>query len=173
MVIKKKHLYLHPNIDLRPRPGGYPEQVMTFKNDENLQFLKMAAIAVNGKETDAEKHGRELYDGLVDAGLMEDTMANVGVTIQKVLGNQHVKDVCNFLYSIYGIPIPSGLFDTFCKLEIVSEGCPECGGKLEFCETEGHELNDGDYWTPNTYIVDEYIYRCAECGETIKSEKEL
>ena len=51
--------------------------------------------------------------------------------------------------------------------------CPECGGELLFVETEGHELHDGDYYTPNSYIIDKYIYRCADCGETIKTDKEL
>ena len=26
--------------------------------------------------------------------------------------------------------------------------CPECGGELDYVETKGHELNDGDYYTP-------------------------
>lgn len=51
--------------------------------------------------------------------------------------------------------------------------CPECGGELRFVETDGHELKDGDYWTPNSYVIDYYIYECRECGKTIKSEKEL
>ena len=158
---------------LRPRPGGYPEQVMTFKNDENLQFLTMAAIAVNGKETDAEKHGRELYDGLVDAGLMEHTMANIGVPVIQATGPQYVKDICDFLARFYETPIKSDVFDAFCKLVIISDGCPHCGGELKFVETEGHEIKDGDYYTPNSYVIDKYVYRCAECGEIVKTEKEL
>ena len=51
--------------------------------------------------------------------------------------------------------------------------CPHCGGELEFVETEGHELKDGDYYTPNSYIVDNYVYRCVECGEIIKTPNEL
>lgn len=50
---------------------------------------------------------------------------------------------------------------------------PHCGGELEFVETEGHELKDGDYYTPNSYIVDNYVYRCVECGEIIKTPNEL
>lgn len=146
---------------------------MTFKDDENLQFLTMAAILGSGNETDPSKHGRELYDGLVEAGLMEGTMENIGLTLKHALGENKIKDICDFLSCFYGTPIQSGLFDTFGKLEIVSEGCPECGGKLEFWETEGHELNDGDYLRPNSWVVDHYVYKCADCGETIKSEKEL
>ena len=51
--------------------------------------------------------------------------------------------------------------------------CPECGGELRFVETEGHELRDGDYYTPNSYIIDNYVYQCRECGEIIKSKKEI
>lgn len=59
-------------------------------------------------------------------------------------------------------------------MEELKDGiCPECGGELEFSETEGHELNDGDYYTPNSYEIDNYVYRCRECGAIIKSEKEL
>ena len=43
----------------------------------------------------------------------------------------------------------------------------------KFIETEGHELKDGDYYTPNSYIVDNGVYRCVECGETIKIPNEL
>ena len=51
--------------------------------------------------------------------------------------------------------------------------CPVCGGELDFVETEGHELNDGDYYTPNSYIIDYFVYRCRECGEIVKTENEL
>ena len=40
------------------------------------------------------------------------------------------------------------------------------------CEEENY-MKDGDYYTPNSYKIDYYIYHCAVCGETIKSEKEL
>lgn len=51
--------------------------------------------------------------------------------------------------------------------------CPECGGELECWKEVGHELKDGDYYTPNSYVIDYFIYRCADCGEIFKSEKEL
>lgn len=58
-------------------------------------------------------------------------------------------------------------------MEPIDGKCPECGGELDYVETQGHELNDGDYYTPNSYIIDKYIYRCADCGEIIKTDKEL
>ena len=40
-------------------------------------------------------------------------------------------------------------------------------------EQQAHELRDGDYYTPNSYIIDNYVYRCADCGEYIKTKDEL
>lgn len=51
--------------------------------------------------------------------------------------------------------------------------CPVCGGELRYKDMEGHELKDGDYWTPNSWVVDKYVYECRECGEIIKTSKEL
>ena len=58
-------------------------------------------------------------------------------------------------------------------LELKDGFCPHCGGELQYIETEGHELRDGDYYTPNSYIIDNYVYRCADCGEYIKTPNEL
>ena len=46
--------------------------------------------------------------------------------------------------------------------------CPYCGGELIYDGNEGHELKDGDYFTPNTWIKDFEVYTCRQCGETIK-----
>lgn len=143
---------------------------MTFKNDENLQTLtrhrKFAGLR-------PEEHARELYDSLIDAGFMENLMANIGIPVVQATGPMYVKDICDFLGKFYETPLTSDVFDAFCHLVIISEGCPMCGGPLEYVETEGHELKDGDYYTPNSYIIDNYIYRCADCGEIIKTSKEL
>ena len=95
-----------------------------------------------------------------------------------VLGNTAVSDVCavlaDYLYNDETHSVPADVFDAFCALTVMGDGdCPHCGGELRFIETEGHELNDGDYYTPNSYVIDNYVYQCRECGETIKSEKEL
>ena len=59
-------------------------------------------------------------------------------------------------------------------MEELKDGiCPECGAELEFSMTDGHELNDGDYLTPNTYVVDLYIYKCPECGAIYETKNEL
>ena len=140
---------------------------MTLKNDENLQLLANAA------NTDPEKHGRELYKGMLEFGMIEHDPENIDRPIKQMIGNQRVKDICNFLSIFYGSSIKSTIFDAFCRLEIISEGCPYCGGELKLVDTEGHELPHCDYDTPPQYVVDEYIYRCAECGETVKTDQEL
>ena len=56
------------------------------------------------------------------------------------------------------------------EMEDIKDGiCPECGGELKLIDTDGYELNDGDYLTPNTYVIERYIYRCADCGEIIET----
>ena len=50
----------------------------------------------------------------------------------------------------------------------VSLRCDNCGAEMQFKDEFGHELKDGDYWTPNSWQVDGYVYECPECGERIK-----
>ena len=120
----------------------------------------------------------ELCAALVDAEIIEDTTENWGESVLYATGPRYVEDVCavlaEYLYNDETHSIPADVFDAFCALTVWGDcDCPYCGGELKFIETEGHELNDGDYYTPNTYIVDNYVYRCAECGETIKTPNEL
>ncbi len=120
----------------------------------------------------------ELCWSFINSGMMEQNPDNIGRTVIEATGPRYVHDICRqlagYLYFEQSHTIPSDVFDAFCRLVIIGDGdCPECGGELQFVETEGHELNDGDYYTPNSYIVDCYVYRCRECGEIIKSEKEL
>lgn len=120
----------------------------------------------------------ELCARFIDAGMIENDSANWGESVLSATGPQYVSDVCavlaEYLYGDESRSIPADVFDAFCALTVMGDGdCPECGGELKFIETEGHELNDGDYYTPNSYVVDKYVYQCRECGETIKSETEL
>ena len=146
---------------------------MQFKIDKNL--ITVAAAKGN---PDVAFVARELCDAFVDAGIIEDDAEHWGESVLIATGPQYVKDVCavlaRFLYDDESHSIPSDVFDAFCRLFIIGDGdCPHCGGELLFVETEGHELPDGDYYTPNSYIIDKYIYQCAECGEIIESEQEL
>lgn len=145
---------------------------MKFKIDENLK--RVAAAKAASPETVAV----ELMAALVDAGIIDDTQDNWGESVWAAAGPRYVKDVCavlaKYLYDDESHSVPADVFDAFCALIVMGDGdCPHCGGNLIFVETEGHELNDGDYYTPNSYEIDYYIYHCAVCGETIKSEIEL
>ena len=145
---------------------------MRFKIDKNLN--RVAAAKAARPETVAV----ELLAALVDAGMIEDPTENWGESVLIATGPRYVKDVCAalaaYLYDDESRSIPADVFDAFCALTIIGDGdCPYCGGELVFVESEGHELKDGDYFTPNSYIVDNYVYRCFECGEIIKKPNYL
>ena len=131
---------------------------------------------------DPETVAVELCARFIDSGMIEDLTDNLtdnfGESVLTATGPQYVSDVCavlaEYLYGDESHSVPADVFDAFCALIVMGDGdCPHCGGNLIFGETEGHELNDGDYYTPNSYEIDYYIYHCAVCGETIKTENEL
>ena len=145
---------------------------MRFKIDENLK--RVAAAKAVRPETVAV----ELCSALVDTGMIEDPTEYWGESVLIATGPQYVSEVCavlaEYLYNDETHSIPADVFDAFCALIVWGDGdCPHCGGELEFVEIDGHELKDGDYYTPNSYIVDNYVYRCVECGEIIKTPNEL
>ena len=147
---------------------------MRFKIDENLNVVAAAKVA----HVDPETVAVELCARFVDAGMIDDTTDNFCEPVLTATGPQYVSDICavlaEYLYGDEFHSVPADVFDAFCALTIIGDGgCPYCGGDLKFVETEGHELNDGDYYTPNSYIIDNYVYECRVCGETIKSEIEL
>ena len=145
---------------------------MRFKIDENLKRVAAA------KTADPETVAVELCARLIETGMIEDPNDYWGKSVLIATGPQYVSDVCavlaEFLYGDETRSIPADVFDAFCALIVMGDGdCPHCGGELVFTETEGHELNDGDYLTPNTYVIDNYVYRCVECGEIFKTPNEL
>lgn len=145
---------------------------MKIKIDDNL---KKVAAAINLDAMDLNIFSTLLCKKMIVAGLLADEPANYGLAIIQATEKAHVFDVVSVLIEYLGIPaMKMETFDAFCDCIVMGDGdCPECGGELEFSETEGHELNDGDYYTPNSYEIDNYVYRCRECGAIIKSEKEL
>lgn len=129
-------------------------------------------------ETTKKDIGRGLCAHLVKTGIIEDPNAHWGESVLIATGPRYVKDVCAalaaYLYDDETRSIPADVFDAFCALIVIGDGdCPLCGGNLIYDETEGHELHDGDYFTPNSWVVDLYVYHCANCGETIKTSNEL
>lgn len=145
---------------------------MKFKIDKNLKRLAVEMSA------DPVVVADKLCKHFIAAGIFADNEGNYGCPVLEAAGPQYVKDICallaGFLYNDASRSIPSDVFVAFCDLIVMGEGdCPECGGSLKFVETEGHELKDGDRDTPNSYIIDKYVYKCRVCGEIIKSEVEL
>ena len=147
---------------------------MRFKIDGNLKRVAAAMAAPASNETVAV----ELCARFVDAGMITDDPDKYGCSFIEMTGPQYVFDICKvlagYLYGDESRPIQSGVFDALCRVAVFGDGdCTKCGGELEYVETEGHELHDGDYYTPNSYEIDYYVYRCRVCGAIIKSEKEL
>ena len=147
---------------------------MRFKIDKNL--FRVAAESVAPVEM--ESFAVDLCAALIDAGMIEDPNDHWGESVLVATGPQYFSDVCavlaGFLYGDESRTVPADIYDAFCALIVWDDGdCPNCGGELEFVRTEGHEINDGDYYTPNSYIVDYYVYRCVECGKIFKTPNEL
>jgi hypothetical protein len=145
---------------------------MRFKIDDNL---KEAAAAIQLSPIDLSIFARLLCQKLIASNILSDVPDNYGLTMIQATGRARVYDVVFALIEYLGIPaLDMDTFDAFCRCVVIGDGdCPECGGELEHIENEGHEIKDGDYLTPNTYVVDKYVYRCRECGETIKLDQEL
>lgn len=147
---------------------------MRFKIDKNLELIAKGIIG----PVDLSFVAENLCRRFVDAGLIEDTPDNYGENTMVALGDCMVADVCKvlakYLYDDETHPVPADVFDALCKTILMGEyDCPKCGGKLIYDGTKGHELKDGDYYTPNSYVIDFYLYHCPICGETIKSKNEL
>ena len=145
---------------------------MRFKNDKNL------AIVAEYCHQPAEQVSRDLC-AWTEHLFREDTC--FGDSVQTNTRDALVQDVAKSLYSYANkatggkaLPLKWEVFDAFRKLILMDEyDCPRCGGNLKYIETEGHHLNDGDRFTPPSYIIDIYVYRCPECGAYIKSKIEL
>lgn len=142
---------------------------MRFKIDKNLNVVAAGMVAPVELETVAV----ELCARFIDAGMIDDTPDNWGESVLIATGPQYVSDVCavlaEYLYDDETRSIPADVFDAFCALIVWGDGdCPHCGGELIYDGDEGHELKDGDYFTPNTWIKDFEVYICRQCGETIK-----
>lgn len=135
---------------------------MRIKIDNNIK----AIAAVKGE--DVSKVARELCDKYIASGLV-DPEDNWGDTLAYATRKERVSDVCRvFSTYMWGEvrPLTEALFSSLCALVLLGDGpCPICGGSIALDDVEGHELDDGDRYTPPSYVVDAYVYRCQECGE--------
>ena len=150
--------------------GRIPGIDMHFKIDKYLDKIADGFGVVT-----LENLSRNLCQEFIGAGFFDDDPANYGESVMDVMGHELIHNVVNLLRQYFHTSsISAAIFGAFCSLTLMGEGdCPECGGELRFVETEGHELNDGTYLTPNSYVIDYYIYKCDHCGAYIKSEIEL
>ena len=173
-ILPKDAKRLLPSITNKNPTGRIPGTVMRFKIDNN--FKTVCRLHPEFPEIKpATAISEELAAAFLDAGLFKDDESNYGETFIDVAGHNQMFSILDVLTKYCGVEgIRPETWDALCACILMGDGdCPECGGELEFVETEGHELNDGDRWTPNSYIIDNYIYRCAVCGETFLSENEL
>ena len=147
---------------------------MRFKIDNN--FTSICRLHPEFPEIKpASAIAEELAAAYLDAGIIKDEYIIYGSTFIDAAGHNQMFAILDVLTKYFGIEgIRPETWDALCACILMGDGdCPECGGELRFLETEGHKLNDGDRWTPDSYEIDNYVYRCAVCGETIKSENEL
>lgn len=145
---------------------------MQFKIDNNL----IQVVAGMAEPKDQKVVTRELCQRFVDAGLLKpDDPDNYGEPAIRVIGPEHAVEIHQILADYLGVAnIETKVYDAFCHLSLLGDGdCPVCGGRLKFVETEGHELRDGDYYCPPSYVIDKYVYKCQVCGEIVKLDKEL
>lgn len=140
-----------------------------------MKLVAGAMLVPSAMKKSADVVAVELCQKFVDAGMLKDDPDVYGETFIRATGPQYVTDICAVLREYLYVPtVETEVFDAVCLLCVIGDGpCPECGGELKFVETEGHEEKSGDRDLPPEYIIERYVYKCAHCGETIKSEIEL
>lgn len=170
LVIKNNYLYLQSNNNLIC-PGSFQENDMKFKIDDNLNVI----VAAMSKPTYPERVSIDLAKFFVSAKLLKTQNEYNCVPVMQALGPQYVIDICETLKKFLGVDtIQTQVFDAFCKLIIIEDWfCPYCAIEMKLTDTDGHEINDGDYYTPNSYEIDKYVYTCPNCGETLITKEEL
>ena len=149
---------------------------MKFKIDGN--FLQVCPVPANPriKRFDViTRHSERLCERFIEAGIIADNEDNYGLTFIEVAGNALMFDILDVLTKYLRVDsIRPETWDALCACTLIGNAdCPGCGAELKYVETQGHELNDGNYWVPNSYVIDNYIYECPVCGLTIKTPNEL
>ena len=146
---------------------------MRFKIDKDLE--RVYSANKSHCYTSIESFSKHLCCRLLDAGLIEDIPENYGNTLSDATSDQLVANVCAVLCECLNVDsIDSDIFAHFCSLILMGDKeCPDCGGELLWIEAIGHELKDGTYDVPNSWVRDYIIYRCPICGKIIHSTIEL
>lgn len=152
---------------------------MKFKIDANLERVARWCSSYR-----IEDLSTELCEALEKAGIITDKPENIGKTLYEAKETVQVSAIMDIIerfssYMRYSpvtvIKNDPTIWDAINNLVLIDwSACPYCGEpELEYYEMEGHELNDGDYYTPNSWVIDFYVYNCPECGKTIKMSEEL
>lgn len=130
-------------------------------------FLHLDIMHFEDSNNKISPFAGDLCQRLIDAGLLEDDPKYYGSQIIDWFGFDQTQSMAEYL------DIAPENLSEFVELYMMGEGnCPLCGGELKFCETEGYEYG-GSYDIPPEWIVTNYVYKCANCGEIIKTEEEL
>ena len=141
---------------------------MRFKIDDNL------LVVARGKATpvDLETFAKELCGRLVEAGMIEATEENYGVSLIEATGPIYVADVCKVLCRyLERETISAGIWKAFCGLTVLGDGaCPKCGGELVSRYKDLREVTSWRNEFPPQYEEVSEIFRCKTCGEEILKE---
>ena len=137
---------------------------MRIRDDKNLQLLAEAA-GVESKEM-----GEAILKSLLAYDSEIDNEDNYGLDIVNVLDEDIPLSKLGQILDEAGLCRRNEeIMDAFFACRLMGDGdCPECGSEMNYNDTIGHEDNDGDYYTPNGYIVDYEVYVCPNCGEIKK-----
>lgn len=140
---------------------------MYFKINEALERF----YASFGVERPTEDSSRALLQAVVATGHIHNVERYGGLQLIESTNpddypvNEFARVLRDFFHADATLEQAVALFG----LTVWGEGdCPECGGRMECVETVGHGTGDGDYYTPEGFEVEYYVYRCPVCGETIK-----
>lgn len=140
---------------------------MHIKIDNNFKTVAQQ-LADYPEIRPAEQVSAELGAALEKAGIIEDIPDLYGKRLADAACDQLVQDVYAVLAAFLGKKsVSCVVWDAYCNAIVMGDGdCPECGGHIRREDAVGHELHDGDYMTPNSYIVDYYV--CPVCGAHVK-----
>lgn len=141
---------------------------MYFKLNDALEKF----YASFGVERPDQSSSRALLRKAIETGIISEKKLPeyAGMlVIENTIGEHRCNDIARMLGEFFHADVTFEQVLAFYGLTLWGDGdCPHCGGFTKCVETVGHELNDGDYCTPNSYIVDYYVQECPICGERYK-----
>lgn len=139
---------------------------MQFKNDKYLDVLCSAS------RKSAAFVGKSLCAAFINAGMLEDTEFVYGANVLLAMGPQYMSDVKRIICETLGLStLTDDVFKAFCRLKVIGDGnCPNCGGRLELKDVQGHTVYSWRNEFPPEFETESEIYRCDVCGEEIRKD---